>query len=189
MRKIFTATVFAALVATQAIAADAPFAPWLEMTLTSTGFQDGAIIPDKFTQNVPNFVSPALEWTKAPAGTASFVLIVHDPDVALNKKGDDVTHWTAFNIPATAKGLPEGVPTTDRLPDGTVQTKNIMGKAGYLGPGAPPSGPYHHYTFELYALDAKLNLGPEASRADVLAAMDGHILAKAVNTGRHRKSK
>ena len=187
MHKIFTAATFAALMATQAIAADAPFAPWLEMTLASPSFQDGSIIPDKYTQIVPNFVSPALEWTKPPAGTASFALIMHDPDVALNKKGDDVTHWVAFNIPATAKGLPEGVPTTDRLADGTVQIKNIAGKVGYLGPGAPPNGPYHHYTFELYALDAKLNLGPEASRADVLAAMDGHILAKAINGGRARK--
>lgn len=187
MRKILAVTAFAALMAGQAIAADAPFAPWLEMTLTSAGFADGSVIPDKYTQVVPNFVSPALEWTKPPAGTASFVLIMHDPDVALNKKGDDVTHWVAFNIPATAKGLPEGVPTTDRLPDGTVQVKNIAGKVGYLGPGAPPNGPLHHYTFELYALDAKLNLGPDASRAEVVAAMDGHILAKAINGGRHRK--
>ena len=187
MRKIFAVTTFAALVATQAIAAEAQFAPWLEMTLTSPSFQDGGIIPDKYTQIVPNFVSPALEWTKPPAGTGSFVLIMHDPDVALSKNGDDVTHWVAFNIPATAHGLPEGVATTDRLPDGTVQTKNIAGKVGYLGPGAPPNGPYHHYTFELYALDAKLSLGPDASRADVLKAMNGHILAKAVNSGRARK--
>jgi Raf kinase inhibitor-like YbhB/YbcL family protein len=169
----------------QAPPAAAPTVPGL--TLSTSAFEDGSIIPPKFTQGVPNFVSPALQWTNVPANTVSFVLIVHDPDAALEKKTTDVLHWMAFNIPGTATGLPEGVPATALLPDGTVQAKNRRGAIGFLGPGAPAVGPYHHYTFELFALDTKLSLGADATRPDVLAAMDGHILGKGVLVGRFHK--
>jgi Raf kinase inhibitor-like YbhB/YbcL family protein len=169
----------------QAPPAAAPTVPGL--TLTTAAFEDGSIIPPKFTQGVPDFVSPALHWTNVPAGTVSFVLIVHDPDAALEKKTTDVLHWMAFNIPATATSLPEAVPTNAMLPDGTVQAKNRRGLVGYLGPGAPAVGPYHHYTFELFALDTKLSLGADATRPDVLAAMDGHIQGKGVLVGRFHK--
>jgi Raf kinase inhibitor-like YbhB/YbcL family protein len=157
------------------------------LTLASPAFEDGSIIPGKYTQAVTDFVSPQLQWTNVPPNTVSFVLIAHDPDVALDKKVGDVLHWMAFNIPATATGLPEGVPATATLPDGTVQAKNRRGAIGFLGPGAPAVGPYHHYTFELFALDTKLSLGPDATRAEVLAAIDGHILGKGVLVGRFHK--
>jgi Raf kinase inhibitor-like YbhB/YbcL family protein len=169
----------------QAPPAAAPAVPGL--TITSPAFEDGSIIPGKFTQSVTDFVSPKLVWTNVPPNTVSFVLIAHDPDVALDKKIGDVLHWMAFNIPGTATGLPEGVPATAMMSDGTVQAKNRRGAVGYLGPGAPAVGPYHHYTFELFALDTKLTLGADASRADVLAAMDGHILGKGVLVGRFHK--
>jgi Raf kinase inhibitor-like YbhB/YbcL family protein len=169
----------------QAPPAAAPAVPGL--TLTSPAFEDGSVIPGKFTQSVTDFVSPKLQWTNVPPNTVSFVLIAHDPDVALDKKIGDVLHWMAFNIPGTATGLPEGVPATAMLPDGTVQAKNRRGAVGFLGPGAPAVGPYHHYTFELFALDAKLSLGADATRADVLAAIDGHILGKGVLVGRFHK--
>jgi Raf kinase inhibitor-like YbhB/YbcL family protein len=169
----------------QAPPAAAPAVPGL--TLTSPAFEDGSVIPGKFTQSVTDFVSPALKWTNVPPNTVSFVLIAHDPDVALDKKIGDVLHWMAFNIPGTATGLPEGVPATATLPDGTVQAKNRRGAIGFLGPGAPAVGPYHHYTFELFALDTKLTLGADATRADVLAAIDGHILGKGVLVGRFHK--
>ena len=70
-------------------------------------------------------VSPKLEWTNVPANTESFVLIMHDPDNALNKGTDDVLHWMTFNIPGTARGLAGGLPTDATLPDGTIQAKNI----------------------------------------------------------------
>ncbi len=157
------------------------------LTLTSPAIEDGAVIPPKFTQSAPNFVSPPLQWSHVPPNTVSFVLIAHDPDVAPDKKSPDVLHWLAFNIPGTSTGLPEGVPTTAQLPDGTVQAKNRRGAIGFLGPGAGAAGPYHHYTFELFALDTKLSLGPDATRADVLAAMDGHILGKGVLVGRFHR--
>jgi Raf kinase inhibitor-like YbhB/YbcL family protein len=169
----------------QAPPAAAPAVPGL--TLTSPAFEDGSIIPAKFTQSVPDFVSPQLQWTNVPPNTVSFVLIAHDPDVAIEKKIGDVLHWMAFNIPGTATGLPEGVPTNAMMSDGTVQAKNRRGAVGYLGPGAPAVGPYHHYTFELFALDTKLSLGADATRADVLAAIDGHILGKGVLVGRFHK--
>lgn len=169
----------------QAPPAAAPAVPGL--TLTTTAFEDGSIIPAKYTQSVTDFVSPALHWTNVPANTVSFVLIAHDPDVALEKKTTDVLHWMAFNIPGTATGLPEAVPANAMLSDGTVQAKNRRGLVGYLGPGAPAVGPYHHYTFELFALDTKLSLGADATRPDVLAAMDGHILGKGVLVGRFHK--
>ena len=177
--------VVAAPAKAQAPPAAAPAVPGL--TLTSPAFEDGSIIPAKFTQSVTDFVSPQLKWTNVPPNTVSFVLIAHDPDVALDKKIGDVLHWMAFNIPGTATGLPEAVPATAMMPDGTVQAKNRRGAVGYLGPGAPAVGPYHHYTFELFALDTKLSLGADATRADVLAAMDGHILGKGVLVGRFHK--
>jgi Raf kinase inhibitor-like YbhB/YbcL family protein len=169
----------------QAPPAAAPAMPGL--TLTTPAFDDGSIIPPKFTQSVDTWVSPQLKWTNVPPNTVSFVLIAHDPDVALEKKTGDVLHWMAFNIPGTATGLPEGVPTNATLSDGTIQAKNRRGLVGYLGPGAPAVGPYHHYTFELFALDTKLSLGADATRDDVLAAMNGHILGKGVLVGRFHK--
>ena len=169
----------------QAGAPATPPAPGL--TLSTTAFEDGSVIPPKYTQSVPNPISPRLQWTNVPANTVSFTLIVHDPDASLDKKTTDVLHWMAFNIPGSVRELPEGVPGTAQLPDGTVQAKNRRGDVGYLGMGMGPQGPYHHYTFELFALDTKLTLGADATRADVLSAMDGHILGKAVLVGRFHR--
>ena len=156
------------------------------MRLMSPAYADGSTIPDKYTQAVPNAVSPELMWTNVPMGTVTFALLFHDPDVALQRKLDDVTHWIAWNIPGTATKLDEGV-QAGTLPDGTVQGKNTRGANAYMGPGAPATGPDHHYTFELFALDTKLDLGPDASRADVMKALEGHILGKAVWVGRFHR--
>lgn len=157
------------------------------LTLTSPDFRDGDIIPDKFTQKDPAPISPKLEWSNVPNGTVSFALVMHDPDVAMGKKNDDVLHWMAFNIPGTARELAQKQPATAELPDGTIQAKSTRGAVGFMGPGAPPAGPYHHYTFELYALDTKLDLKADATRADVLKALDGHILGKGVLMGRFHR--
>lgn len=162
--------------------AGAPPAP--AMTLTTTAFPDGAPIPARFTQ-AGEQTSPALVWTNAPANTASFVLHMHDPDVARNKTTDDQVHWLVWNIPGSATGLPEGVPQGADRPDGSHQT-SASGPV-YRGPGAPASGPVHHYTFEIYALDTKLDVTASAdafeTRANVMKAMQGHILGKAVYVG------
>ena len=161
------------------------------LIMTSTAWEDGGVIPEKFTQAVPNAVSPELKWTQVPPGTQSFVLLMHDPEPVLNKGSKmDITHWLVWNIPGTSTGLPEGV-ATGELPDGTRQVS--LRSNGYMGPGAP-AGPYHHYTFELYALDTKLDIAlptPQQAadtRNAVVNAMDGHVLGKAVLVARfHRQ--
>jgi hypothetical protein len=157
------------------------------LTLTAPDIGDGGIIPPKYTQLAAHPVSPVLEWTHVPAGTVTFALIMHDPDVAPKRGSADNLHWIAFNIPGTATGLPENVPGIPLLPDGTVQPKSLRGATGFVGPGAGAAGPYHHYTWELYALDIKLDLGPDATREDVLKAMDGHILGKGVTFARFHR--
>jgi Raf kinase inhibitor-like YbhB/YbcL family protein len=92
-----------------------------------------------------------------------------------------------FNIPGSARELPEGVPANAQMSDGAIQAKNRRGTVGYMGPGAPAAGPDHHYTFELFALDTKLDLGADATRADVLKAIDGHIVGKGVLVGRFHR--
>lgn len=158
------------------------------LTLTSTAFDDGAIIPNQYTMNATSApVSPALQWTNVPDGAVSFTLLIDDPDTSLHKSTAEVMHWLIFNIPGTARSLPEGVPQVAQLPDGSVQLLNTHNTRGYVGPGAGAAGPYHHYTFQIYALDTKLSVGPDASRADVLQAMDGHILGKGVLIGRFHR--
>ena len=118
----------------------APAAAAPAMTLSSPAFADGAQIPVKFSQaaeGVPpgEGTSPALTWTNVPAGTASFVLHMHDMELARNKTTDDQVHWLVWNIPGTAKGLPEGVPKGAQLADGSYQI-SATGQM-YRGPGAP----------------------------------------------------
>src|ERR1041385_7093202 len=138
-----------------------PAAP--AMTLTIPGYPDGGQIPVKFSQAAPGVpagegTSPAMQWANAPAGTQSFVLHMHDMDLARNKTTDDQVHWVVWNIPAASTGFPEGVPKGSQMADGSYQI-SATGPM-YRGPGAPASGPYHHYVFELYALDTKLDVKP-----------------------------
>jgi Raf kinase inhibitor-like YbhB/YbcL family protein len=158
------------------------------LTLSSPAFADCAIIPNKFTADATGTpVSPPLQWAHVPPGTVSFALLIEDPDTAMRKSPDEVIHWMIFNIPGSAHSLPEGVPNQARLPDGAIQGKNTRGTSGFMGPAAPPAGPYHHYLFQLYALDTKLDLGPDATREDVLKAMAGHVLGKGVMVGRFHR--
>ena len=147
------------------------------MNLTSTSFQDGKQIPAKFTCSGAN-LSPQLSWSAPPAKTASLALTVTDPDAP---RGTWV-HWVLYDLPADTHALPEGLPALGQLPNGARQGRNDFGEIGYGGPCPPPGSP-HHYIFTLYALDAKLNLPEGATRAQVEAAMKGHILASGRLTG------
>ena len=164
------------------------------MTLAIPGFPDGGEIPVKFSQAAPGVapgegLSAAISWANPPAGLGSFVLHMHDLDVVHDKTTEDQVHWVVWNIPATSTGLPEGVPKGARLADGSRQI-SVSGPF-YRGPGAAASGPRHHYVFELYALDAPLDVQPGAdawdTRANVMKAMQGHILGKAVYGGLFRR--
>jgi len=185
---IFTAASIVALAQ-----APAP-APATLINLTIAGFTDGAQIPVKYSQAAPGVAvgegtSPAISWTNVPAGTQSFFLNMHDMDVVRNKTSDDQAHWVIWNIPGTATGLPEGVAKGSQLPDGSYQI-SATGPM-YRGPGAPANGPFHHYMFEFFALDTKLDVKPTTdafeTRTNVMKAIQGHILGKAVYGGLFRR--
>jgi hypothetical protein len=153
------------------------------MPVSSTAFPDGSDIPAKFTGNMG--VSPELTWAAPPAGTMSFVLIMHDLDAQTgNTIGSDITHWVVWNIPATATKLPENAMAGGTLPEGSHQANNIAGQPKYMGPSPPVGAAYHHYIFQLYALNAMLDLPATATRADVEKAMDGKIVARGAYTGK-----
>ena len=155
------------------------------MTLTSTAFPDGGMIPVKYTQ-AGDQTSPPLAWSNVPDNVTGFVLIVHDADAAIGNGTDDMLHWMVWNIPASARSLPEGVPQGPQLPDGTRQI-SATGPY-YRGPGALSMGSPHHYVFELFAIDQPITVqavgaSPPETRAAILAAIAGHVRGKAAYTG------
>jgi Raf kinase inhibitor-like YbhB/YbcL family protein len=147
------------------------------LLMQTDAFPDGGVVPQKYAGRTG--VQPGFTFSNAPEGTVTYAIIFHDLDVALQGGTDDVLHWVAWNIPASAKGIPEG-----KLPEGSVTGKNLMGQNAYMGPGAPAGPRLHHYVFELYALNAKLDLPETASRNELLAAMKGKTVAKAAYVGR-----
>lgn len=153
----------------------------MPFTLTTTAFQPGGDIPRKYTCQGAD-VSPALAWTDAPAGAQSFVLIVDDPDAPVGTW----VHWVAYDLPATARDLPEGVPRTPELPGGGRQGVNDFGNLGYGGP-CPPAGNVHRYFFKLYALKAKLSLQTGATKKDVVQAMQGQVLGEVQLVGKYNQ--
>jgi Raf kinase inhibitor-like YbhB/YbcL family protein len=164
-------------------------APPPQMVLTTTAWADGQQIPAKYTQ-AGDQTSPELKWTNTPPGTQSFVVNMLDPDVALIKSPEAMVHWVVWNIPGTATGLAEGIKPGD-MADGSHQISSSG--PNYRGPGAPASGPLHHYTFEVYALDTKIDVPAATStpamqaaidtRTAIMAAMKGHVIGKAVYVG------
>jgi Raf kinase inhibitor-like YbhB/YbcL family protein len=155
------------------------------MTLTSAAWPDGGTIPKKYSQ-AGDEVSPPFEWSNVPEGAVSFVLIARDLDVAAGNGTDVLLHWMLWNIPGASRSLPEGVPQGAELADGTCQI-SVSGPY-YRGPGAPATGPAHHYAFELYALDSMLDVppvgqSPAQTHAAILAAMAGKVRGKAAYVG------
>lgn len=159
------------------------------MTLTSGAFTDGGMIPARYAQTGRD-VSPTLRWSGAPDSTRSFVLLVHDADAAIGDGTDDLLHWMVWNIPGNATSLPEGVPQGAQATNGMRQ---ISGTGPYYrGPAAPATGPAHHYVFELYALDAMVNVAPTGmspplTRREVMTAMASHIRGKGVLVGLYKR--
>jgi len=167
------------------------------LTVTTTAFPDGGEIPARNISRGGENKSPAFEfkWYTAtspsvppPAELKTYAVIFHDIENSTMRTTADTLHWTAFNIPGTATGIAEGLGPGD-LPDGTINGPGIARRGGspgaYYGPGAGP-GPFHHYVFEFYALDTKLDLTGAATREELLKAMDGHVIGKAAYFGRFR---
>ncbi len=152
----------------------------MAIQLISAAFSEGAMIPTRYTCDGED-VSPPLSWTELPPETGSFALICEDPDAPVGTWD----HWVLFNIPASATGLPEAVPATATLDDGSVHGNNSWGRLGYGGP-CPPGGT-HRYIFSLFALDIKLDLKSGATKSGLLKAMEGHILARTRLMGKYRR--
>jgi len=152
----------------------------MSLVLKSAAFSEGGWIPEKYTCDGDN-VSPPLEWSGLPAGTASLALICDDPDAPMGTW----VHWVVFNIPPETDGLPENVPPERELKQGGLQGINDFRKIGYGGP-CPPGGT-HRYSFKLYALDCRLDLPAGITKAQLMAAMEGHILDQAVLMGRYSR--
>jgi len=144
-------------------------------TLRSKAFSDSQSIPSRYALHDWN-ASPPLEWEGAPAGTKSFALIVDDPD-APDPRAPQRTwvHWVAYDIPAAAHDLRENG-SQEGMPAGARQGRNDWNHARYDGP-APPTGK-HRYFHKLYALDTTLRID-RADKTQLLAAMQGHVLAEA----------
>jgi Raf kinase inhibitor-like YbhB/YbcL family protein len=156
----------------------------MSLSLASPSFVQMGAIPTLHTCDGED-LAPALEWTNAPAGTKSFVLIVDDPD-APDPAAPKMTyvHWVLYDIPASANGLPEGV-STDELPAGTREGLNDWKRIGYGGP-CPPIG-RHRYFFKLSALDTTLHDLGKATKADVERAMQGHVVDRAELVGTYER--
>jgi Raf kinase inhibitor-like YbhB/YbcL family protein len=131
-------------------------------------------------------VSPALSWSAVP-DARSYALIMEDPDA---KPALPFVHWVAWNIPQEVTALPEGVQEQPRLsePEGVLQGRNTRGSMGYYGPHPPVGDPPHHYHFQVFALDAKLDVPFGADRDQVLAAMKGHVLAQGEVDGKYAQA-
>jgi Raf kinase inhibitor-like YbhB/YbcL family protein len=152
-----------------------------KIELKTTSFTPGGFIPKRFTCEAAD-VSPALAWTDPPLGTQSFAIIEDDPDAP----SGTFVHWVVYDLPAAYRKLPEALSGNGQMLGGGRQGTNDFSRTGYSGPCPPPGRP-HRYFIKLYALDAILNLRPAASRRELDAAMQGHILAQAELMGRFQR--
>lgn len=152
----------------------------MAINLTSTAFEEGGMIPSKYTCDGDD-ISPPLKWDSVPDGTVSIALISDDPDAPMGTW----VHWVLYNLPPDKTQLPENFPDDETLEDGTRQGVTDFGRTGYGGP-CPPSGT-HRYFFKIYALDTKLELSAGAKKRDLLNAMEGHILGKGQLMGKYKR--
>ena len=155
------------------------------MLLESDAYADGAIVPAKYS-NAGGSTMPAFKITNIPMGTVSFAVIFHDIEPVVGNPPGDVLHAMFWNVPAASAGWSEGPQDGSKMPAGTVMGNNITGKPIYMGPGAPAGPRYHHYIFEVYALNANLDLPPASTRDDLFKAMAGKVVGKAAYVGRFR---
>ena len=153
----------------------------LNMTVTSTAFEQGAVIPVKHTGDGAD-VSPPLAWSGVPGGTRAFALICSDPDAPVGTW----VHWVLYDIPGTATNLPDKVAVSETAAGIGTQGVNDFRRIGYGGP-APPRGKPHRYFFKLYALDQPTGLPVGRTKQDVLRAIEGHVLALGELMGTYRR--
>ena len=144
-----------------------------DLTVESPSLQHGARIPERFVAGHGR--SPALRWSTPPPSTREVVVLCEDPDAP---RREPFVHWIVTALPPDTVELLEGLPPSSApLASGAVQGKNDMGQDGYYGPEPPPGHGVHHYHFEVFALDRRLELHAPIVRDRVVAAMRGHVVA------------
>ncbi len=158
------------------------------ITVTSTAFENHGTVPLKHSAYGEN-LSPQLTWSNLPAGTVQLALVMDDP---IAPTPEPFVHWVAYNIPAAASGLPEALMKEAEVTGITELTGMINGlngirQAGYFGPRPPVDGKLHAYHFRVYALDAALNLAAGLNKADLLTAMEGHVLGTGMLMGHYEQ--
>ena len=152
----------------------------MEIKITSPAFEEGGLIPKKYTCDGSN-VSPPLRWDSVPAGTESIAIICEDPDAP----SGTWMHWILFNLPAECRELAENIPDDETLHDSTRQGINDFGSIGYSGP-CPPWG-IHRYFFKIFALDCTLDIVHLVDKDILNLAMGDHILATGQLMGRYQR--
>tara|TARA_R110002167_G_scaffold365468_1_gene590303 strand:+ start:14131 stop:14715 length:585 start_codon:yes stop_codon:yes gene_type:complete len=155
--------------------------------VSSAAFDHDTDIPIEFSAYGDN-KSPDISWGTLPEGTKQVALILDDPVVAMPQP---FVHWVAYNIPATATGLPEGLSTDAKVMghaqlSGMINGVNGTGRTGYFGPRPPADGKVHNYNFTVYALDLDTILPQALNKEALLKAMEGKVLASGTLTGNYQ---
>ncbi len=157
------------------------------IAITSSSFADGQPIPKRYTCDGEN-ISPPLAWHELPDATKSIPIIVDDTLSRRNPLAAKITviHWVLYDLPAQNNALPENVAKDITFPNGAKQGPNDLESTGYSGPCLPP-GSAHRYVFTVYALDAATGLQAGATKAELLQAMEGHILGQGQLAGTYQR--
>ena len=161
------------------------------ISVTSSAFDHHGMVPESNSAYGEN-VSIDLTWADLPEGTQQLALICDDPKVVeIGMMEQPFLHWVMYNIPASASGLPAGLPSDATLEmeglEGAVNGLNGLRRPGYFGPRPPANGQLHAYHFRVYALDDALNLEPGLGKAELLDAMNGHVLATGMLMGHYER--
>ena len=152
----------------------------LKIGITSTAFEQGGMIPEKYTCDGMD-ISPPLAWKSLPDDAKSLALICEDPDAPAGTW----VHWVLYNLSPEIRKLTEHLPIDKTLANGAMQGTNDFGKTGYGGP-CPPGGT-HRYYFKLYALDTDPGVEPGITKAQLLEAIKGHVLAEGQLMGKYKR--
>jgi Raf kinase inhibitor-like YbhB/YbcL family protein len=154
--------------------------PVVNLDVTSEAFEDGGMIPVKYTGRGED-ISPQLKLNEVNPKAETIAVIMDDIDHPFGL----YNHWVIWNIPASFSEIPEGVPREEVVSTlgNAVQGKSHYGGKHYYRGPLPPFGT-HDYIFKVYVLDKALNLDSDAGKAELQKAMEGHILQYGELTGR-----
>jgi Raf kinase inhibitor-like YbhB/YbcL family protein len=152
------------------------------MKLWSDAIDERGYFDSRYTCDLDNS-SPELRWDEIPDGTAGFVVFMEDQD----GQNGIFSHWVVYNIPASLKHLPAGIPPQDTLPNGIRQGLNGFGKLGYAGPCPPPTHGAHRYAVRIYSLRAIPELPSRATREVILEAIAPLIISTAEVQARYQR--